>query len=146
MIVKRCTIEDIEAVYKIESESFADPMKKETMAKDLLREDYFCYGFFEDGLKAFVSYEKVFDEGQIISVATDKECRRQGFAKKLFNCVTDLAKKDGVAFFTLEVRSDNLSAINLYSHLGFVEVGRRKGYYKNPTTDAILMDLHLEKD
>lgn len=146
MIVRRCTIEDIEEVYKIEKESFTDPMKKETMAKDMGRESYFCYGFFDTELKAFVSFEKVFDEGQIISVATDRACRRQGIAKKLFNEVISLAKKDGVELFTLEVRSDNHSAIALYKGLGFEEVGRRKNYYQNPTSDAILMDLHLEKD
>ena len=29
----------------------------------------------------------------------------------------------------------------LYSSYGFVEIGVRKGYYKNPTDDAIVMLL-----
>ena len=143
MIVRRCSIEDIDEIYKIEEESFTDPMKKETMEKDILRESYYCYGLFEDKLMAFVSFERVFEEGQIISVATKKEHRGKGFAKKLFGEITDAAKKDGVELFTLEVRSDNIAATGLYKSLGFTEVGVRKNYYKNPDCDAILMDLHL---
>lgn len=143
MIVRRCTIDDIDEIYKIETEAFVDPMKKETMQKDLKRENYFCYALFDEDLKAFISFEKVFEEGQIISVATGKEQRRKGFAKKLFCEVTNLAKNSGVEIFTLEVRRDNYSAIGLYEALGFSKVGLRKNYYTNPVCDAILMDLRI---
>lgn len=143
MIVKRCTSESLDEVYKIEEAAFSDPLKKETMAKDMERESYYCYALFDDAPKAFVSYEKVFDEGQIISVATLPCCRRQGYAKKLFKEVLQLAKRDGIALFTLEVRSDNKAALELYKSFGFKEVGVRKNYYKNPLCDAILMDLHI---
>lgn len=143
MIVRRCTKDDLEAIYKIEKESFSDPLKKETVERDLARESYYCYGLFDTELMTFVSYEKVFDEGQIISVATAPPFRRKGFSKKLFEKLTELAKKDGVAIFTLEVRSDNTAAIKLYKALGFKEVGVRKSYYENPICDAILMDLQL---
>lgn len=145
MIVRRCTIEDIEDVYKIEQESFSDPMKRETMVRDMERDSYYCYGLFDGVLKAFISFEKVFDEGQIISVATDAEHRREGCAKKLFAQVTELAKTAQIQLFTLEVRSDNTPAVALYKSLGFKEVGRRKNYYKSPLSDAILMDLQLEE-
>ena len=146
MIVKRCTKEDIDLIYDIEEKSFTDPMKKETMLKDLNRESYFCYGLFEKELIAFISYEKVFDEGQIISVATKPEYRNRGLGKTLFKEVCNLAKADGIEFFSLEVRSNNIPAIMLYESMGFVKVGERKNYYQNPTCDAILMDLQLGKD
>ncbi len=143
MIVKRCTVDDIDGIYNIEKEAFSDPMKKETMVKDLMRTSYFCYALSDDGIKAFISYEKVLDEGQIISVATDKAHRQKGFAKKLFGEMIHLAKADGVELFTLEVRRDNHAAVALYKSLGFKEAGVRKNYYQNPLCDAILMDLHL---
>ncbi len=143
MTVKRCTIADTEEIYKIEEAAFSDPLKRETMAKDLERESYCCYALFEPDAKAFISYEKVFDEGQVISVATQPCCRRKGYAEKLFKEVLAFAKKDGISFFTLEVRSDNEAAIKLYTKLGFKRVGVRKNYYRNPLCDAILMDLHI---
>ncbi len=146
MIVRRCTEKDIDAIYKIEKEAFSDPMQKETMEKDIKRDSYFCYALECDGIKAFLSFDRVLEEGQIISVATDTEHRNKGLAKKLFNEVIRLAAKDGIELFTLEVRCDNNAAMALYRSLGFKETGLRKGYYNNPVCDAVLMDLHLEKD
>lgn len=143
MNVKRCTSASLDEIYEIEKAAFSDPLKKETVAKDLEKDSYYCYALFDEDAKAFMSYEKVFDEGQIISVATLPCCRRQGYAKKLFEEVMHIAKQDGIELFTLEVRSDNISAIALYKSLGFKEVGLRKNYYQNPVCDAILMDLHI---
>ena len=42
---------------------------------------------------------------------------------------------------TLEVRKDNISAINLYKKYGFVEKALRKGYYKG--IDGILMEKEM---
>ncbi|MBR5535588.1 MAG: ribosomal protein S18-alanine N-acetyltransferase [Clostridia bacterium] len=142
-MIKRCTKDDIDKIYSIEEKSFADPMKTETMLKDLDRDSYFCYALSEEDIISFISFEKVFDEGQIISVATDPRYRGKGFAKKLFHEVIKSAKENGITFFTLEVRSNNTSAIALYKSLGFKEVGLRKNYYQNPVCDALLMDLQI---
>lgn len=143
MIVRRCTVEDIDSVYEAEKESFADPIKKETFEKDFERESYCCYGAFENELLAFVSVEKVLDEGQIISVATKEKYRRQKVAKRLFEEVIELLKKSGINCLTLEVRCDNVPALKLYESIGFKKVGLRKNYYTNPLCDAVLMDLQI---
>lgn len=146
MIVKRCSQDDIDKIYNIEEKSFSDPLKKETILKDLERDSYYCYGLYDEDLVAFISYEKVIDEAQIISVATAPAYRQRGYAKKLFNEVVAVAENDGVEFFSLEVRSNNTPAIALYESLGFKTVGVRKNYYRNPDSDAILMDLIVRKD
>ncbi len=143
MIVRRCTFEDITAVYETETESFSYPIKKETFEKDFARESYYCYGAFEEELISFVSLEKVLDEGQIISVATKRKYRRQKIAKKLFEEVILLCKNNAMNYLTLEVRSDNIPALKLYESMGFKKVGIRKNYYTNPLCDAVLMDLQI---
>ena len=45
----------------------------------------------------------------------------------------------------LEVRAGSAGAIGLYEGLGFVGVGRRRGYYRDPVDDAVLMRLDLAK-
>ena len=44
----------------------------------------------------------------------------------------------------LEARASNLAALELYRQLGFAEAGRRRGYYREPAEDAVLMHLKLE--
>jgi [ribosomal protein S18]-alanine N-acetyltransferase len=46
----------------------------------------------------------------------------------------------------LEVAEDNAAAIGLYKKNGFVETGRRKGYYERPganAVDALVLSLTL---
>ena len=63
---------------------------------------------------------------------TGRKGKRRGRERKL-------------SFLTLEVRASNDPAIALYEKHGFVEVGRRRGYYEKPKEDAILMTLFFEE-
>ena len=60
--------------------------------------------------------------------------------KELIN----FAEKVGISVIGLEVREGNENAIMLYKKFGFETVGNRKNYYKNPTENAVLMDLRLK--
>jgi ribosomal-protein-alanine N-acetyltransferase len=50
----------------------------------------------------------------------------------------------GAAVIELEVRASGDGALTLYRLLGFVEQARRRGYYRNPTEDAVLMAAALQ--
>jgi [ribosomal protein S18]-alanine N-acetyltransferase len=41
------------------------------------------------------------------------------------------------------VRTGSVGAVALYRSLGFVGVGERVGYYRDPVEDALLMQLRL---
>jgi ribosomal-protein-alanine N-acetyltransferase len=43
----------------------------------------------------------------------------------------------------LEVRESNQAARAFYASLGFVDDGRRRGYYADPVEDAVLLRLRL---
>jgi ribosomal-protein-alanine N-acetyltransferase len=51
------------------------------------------------------------------------------------------AKEEGAVTSFLEVRESNEAALEMYRKFGFVESGRREGYYKDNGEDAILMSL-----
>lgn len=146
MIVKRCETGDLAEIYNIEKLSFTDPLKEETLKKGLSSANAYYYALFDSAMAAFMSYEKVLDEGQIISVAVHPDKRRKGYGRALLNEVIKKAKDDGINFFTLEVRCDNKAAIMLYESVGFKKTGVRRGYYQNPVCDAVLMDLEIGKD
>ena len=53
------------------------------------------------------------------------------------------AGERGAERMYLEVRRSNAAARELYKKAGFAVCGQRRGYYENPTEDAILMDREL---
>ena len=53
------------------------------------------------------------------------------------------ARRDCCERITLEVRESNTPAISLYKKLGYVNVGIRRSFYKNPVENSLLMDFIL---
>lgn len=49
------------------------------------------------------------------------------------------AKENEMSMISLEVRPSNEAALKLYGELGFSEEGRRKGFYRDPTEDGLIM-------
>jgi ribosomal-protein-alanine N-acetyltransferase len=81
----------------------------------------------------------IFDEGHITRIVVDPKFRRKGIGKSLVIALMEIGRKRGCKSFTLEVRSSNIEARNLYGGLGFEEVGLRRGYYEIEGEDAVIM-------
>jgi ribosomal-protein-alanine N-acetyltransferase len=79
--------------------------------------------------------------GELESVAVAASARRSGVGRALCEAVIDWCGEQGVEAVELEVRSKSEGAAALYRGLGFVAVGLRKRYYRDPEDDAILMSL-----
>ena len=82
-------------------------------------------------------------EGHIISIAVREDERRKGVGKLLIRSATSEFRKLGVRLVRLEVRAGNRAAINLYSSMGYKEVGIMSGYYRDGE-DAIEMVAKTE--
>lgn len=82
---------------------------------------------------------------ELESVAVSKAARRRGIGRELCRAVLDWAHAAGAPAVELEVRSNNEGGIRLYNSLGFVEIGRRKSYFRDPVDDAVLMRLLLNQ-
>lgn len=85
----------------------------------------------------------VLDELQIDNVAVATSWRGRGIAFDLITTGLSLARQLECRTAFLEVRTANLAARQLYLKSGFVEAGRRPGYYQNPPDDAIVMACDL---
>jgi ribosomal-protein-alanine N-acetyltransferase len=77
--------------------------------------------------------------GAIETVAVSAAARRLGLGRALCEAVLRWCEAEGAGRVELEVRAASAGAIALYRELGFVEEGRRKGYYREPVDDAVLM-------
>jgi [ribosomal protein S18]-alanine N-acetyltransferase len=82
---------------------------------------------------------------ELESVAVEGAARRRGVGSALCGAVIGWSGEQGAEALELEVRAGSGDAIALYGGLGFVVVGRRVGYYREPADDAVLMRLELEK-
>lgn len=82
----------------------------------------------------FIYYSDIYDRAEINQIEVLVSHRNCGKASKLLEKMISLVDKS----ITLEVKIDNLPAINLYKKYNFVEKAIRKGYYNG--TDGILME------
>jgi len=82
------------------------------------------------------------DEAELLKIAVRKSIRRQGVGDRLLRSLQQLLTQQSVLEIFLEVRSFNEPALQLYMKHGFRVVGKRPGYYSNPTDDALICQFH----
>ena len=86
------------------------------------------------------------DEMHLLNITVAPAARRQGHARRLLAGLAQLCRERAAGRLWLEGRESNVEARGTYRHLGFAEVGRRKGYYPAPEgrrEDAIVMSLDI---
>ena len=84
------------------------------------------------------------DELELYQIVVGTSNKRSGVGSQLIKNLPDFAKINNINSIYLEVRVDNENAIAFYKALGFIGVGRRKGYYYG-SMDAILMNYKIEQ-
>lgn len=97
-------------------------------------------------LFGLIAFRITADEAEILDLAVDSGRRRQGMASRLIEDVIAACKAAGVGRIFLEVRDSNRPARNLYTRMGFTEVGRRREYYRQPAEDALVLARRLTED
>ena len=141
MNIRKAKISDLEAIKEIEDESFINPFTKEDLLYEISQNPVSNFLVLEkDGLVVgFLDYWVTFDSATIDQIAVKKSERNQGFARILLEkSINDLKELGEVSFFTLEVRTSNEPAINLYKRFGFQKVTIKEKYYDDGE-DAIYM-------
>lgn len=80
---------------------------------------------------------------EIETIGIAEKAQGYGFGSSLLLAVLEELRLAGAEDVELEVRASNEWAIRLYERAGFGEVGRRRGYYREPAEDAVLLRLGL---
>ena len=130
----------------IHAEAFAEPHDSPWSAAafaDLLAQP----GVFAvDSADGFILMRVVADEAEILTLAVRPAARRAGQGAQLVGEGLVAAAARGAVRVFLEVADDNAAARALYARAGFVEAGRRPGYYAGADgerRDALLLALNL---
>lgn len=138
--IRPATAGDLAAVVAIERASFGDPWPASAFA-DLLREGRMLFVVAEQGgaVAGYAIAWFVAGSGELANIAVAPERRGHGIGAALLERVLDAARAQGAGETFLEVRESNAAARGLYASRGFAEVGRRRGYYRRPDEDAIVL-------
>ncbi len=81
----------------------------------------------------------------LLNISVRPSAQRRGHGRALATHMIDRARRRGAAAITLEVRPSNARAGRLYRALGFIEIGRRKNFYRAPKESARLLELRLDR-
>ena len=98
--------------------------------------------------EAFLGYAVAAVAGETADlhrVAVAPAARRQGVARALLTELRETCRADGATRMLLEVSALNDEALAFYSAGGWVELGRRPGYYRDGS-DARVLSLDLTRE
>lgn len=145
-VVQPARLVDVPAVVEIERAVFSDPWSAQSFREALGHPAvYFSCARRDDGeLLGYVVAWFVADEGEIANLAVSRSAWGAGIGRALLDAALTEAASRGAAAVYLEVRESNDRARRLYQSSKFEEVGRRRGYYRRPVEDAIVLRRTLD--
>jgi ribosomal-protein-alanine acetyltransferase len=97
---------------------------------------------FDGQVIGYVSLRFVGRQGDVNTIAIAKDFQRKGFGNQLLAWLLIAAKDLGVRELFLDVRADNLAAIEMYKKAGFDRIDIRRNYYDH-SVDADVMRKKL---
>ena len=140
MEIRKMTAREVPQVAELEKICFSQPWSEKSVAGELDNPQALWLVAMEgDRLAGYVGSQTVMDETDMMNLAVTPQFRRQGVGEALVNALVASLKEMGSRCLTLEVRDSNGPARALYAKLGFREIGRRRGYYRDPREDAFIL-------
>lgn len=143
-MIKKLTINDvdyIEQIFNLEKDIFKNSAFSKESTENLVKADNsFIYAYLiDEKVCGYLMVLDSIDVYEILAIATIEEYRNKGIAQELLD---KIKTKD----IFLEVRESNKKAINFYKKNNFKQISIRKGYYSDPTEDAIIMKMEVNNE
>ncbi|NLY08285.1 MAG: ribosomal protein S18-alanine N-acetyltransferase [Tissierellia bacterium] len=139
--IRPMEIEDISEIMEIENSSFKKGWTENLFYQELTSNDDSYYFVMEESGETlgYAGLWNMVGEGHVTVIAVNEKHRGRGIGRKLMERLIFLGVELGTTGITLEVRVDNIPAIELYTSLGFSIVGKRPNYYSEDGSDAYIM-------
>jgi ribosomal-protein-alanine N-acetyltransferase len=136
---------DLPGVASVEKASYQFPWS-EGIFRDCLRVGYLCrIAEYEGDVVAYGIVAMGAGEAHILNLCVAERVRGRGVGRQMLMLLIERSRQAAMQDVFLEVRPSNLHAISLYQSVGFVEVGRRRGYYQavDGREDALVLKLAI---
>lgn len=99
------------------------------------------YVYLNDNkVTSFIHISSNYEIIDILNIVVEPKYEKQGIGTKLINHIIK-NKDQNATKIMLEVREDNLKAINFYQKNNFKIISKRKKYYQN--IDALIMERNI---
>ena len=142
LTLRHATAADLPAIVEMERQCYSDPWP-DTAFASLPGNKRVFFAVAERGpgrqVAGYVVAWYVMDEGELANLAVVPGLHGQGIGSALLDATLRDAIARNVSQMYLEVRESNIRARRLYESRGFLEVTRRKGYYRSPVEDALIL-------
>jgi ribosomal-protein-alanine N-acetyltransferase len=135
----------VSQVAELEKMCFSTPWSEKSIASELTNDlSVWMVALEGDTVVGYIGSQTAGGETDMMNVAVHPDYRRRGIAQILIEMLIPELQRRCSTSLSLEVRASNEPARLLYEKLGFVEVGRRKNYYRNPKEDALILRKEWE--
>lgn len=136
---------DLAAVLEVERVAYEFPWTR-AIFRDCLRVGYTCFVY--EGSQGLIGHgvmSLAAGECHLLNICIHPAYQRQGLGRALVATLIGLARRRKARVVLLEVRVSNRAAYQLYSHMGFDEIGIRANYYpaREGREDAIILARDL---
>ena len=137
---------DLELFAALEAEVFSEDPWTPSMIAEELSSPASRYWIATDDSGDVVGYggAKVGgDQADVMTIGVRAHARGQGIGAMILDALLAWSREAGAREIFLDVRPSNEGAIHLYETRGFVEIGRRPRYFRNPVEEAVEMRASL---
>lgn len=139
-VIRRMTIDDVDAVAAIEAATFPTPWSRDAFVSEMRNAAArYLVAELDGRVIGFAGAWIILDESHVTNIAVLKDFRGRGHGRALTAGLMQYLSNLGAIYVTLEVRRSNIVAQTLYESLGFVRLGVRKRYYEDNGEDALIM-------
>ena len=143
--IRQLAYADLPQVIAIERRAFPTPWSLAMFVLELSKPSGICLAALEDGeIVGYLVCSRYDTVWHLMNVAVDPVRQRHGIASALLERLFEEADKPSEQY-TLEVRTSNEGAIQLYERFGFRAAGRRRAYYHDNREDALIMWRTVEQ-
>lgn len=132
---------------QLHAAAFAAPWSEGEIAKLMANQTVFVLLSRNPAPQGFIMAWAAGGDSEILTLAVTPEARRKGVGASLVSAAGVAALMRGAATMHLEVAVSNEAARGLYAKLGYVEAGRRGGYYAGASgaEDALVLRRDLPR-
>lgn len=139
--LRMAALEDVGALAALEHELFgADAWCETTLADEVVAGRVVVA--VDGDLVGYATSRTTGDLTDLTRIAVVPECRGQGVARALMAEAVRRGAAEGADRMLLEVSAENQGALTFYAREGFVEIDRRRRYYRDGS-DALVLRLAL---